>query len=300
MSVISLIKPPMWALTPGLVAPEWQWVYAMAKGIWPLWQDFAEVQDSLVVRNLLQVPNTGGINSNDGAGAFVQFNNGPWGSEAFFTAADDTRIEFDEDASDSSPLDIKLTGECTVAFVHRNAGDYTTLQWIITSALSGSNVNFAIEFGRTNNRYTVLSGPASVDLTSSFNISDDNPRSLVARRKGGTSDWDLDLWINGTLDSSVTGVTNNPGLNASAELWFGGLKSRTANFTDGSLSSVILFDQALSDGACAALSSDPFGPFRMADEARVVYALAAAAVVDVLGPYGQQQPVIEVVEVVGY
>lgn len=70
---------------------------------------------------------------------------------------------------------------------------------------------------------------------------------------------------------------------------------------DGAPGCFYAWNRALSLRELSQLDRDPFGPFRMADEARVVYALpAVAAVVDVLGPYGQTQPIFEVPEVVGY
>lgn len=303
MSFVSLIKPPMWGLSPGLVSPEWHWVFSSVDLATPMWGPGTLFQDFGNNR----------LNFDHGGTDPAVWNATTRGLAAQF---DNPESNTAEDFYDASPTFVpNYSGGAVTALALVDVNWSTNSNRYAHALASGqtfgssTNLAFGIRDSTTANArmvflFTRSSGAAlsgAQSIRADLLVGEGTPSVICGRWTTGSA---AELFINGVGIANETSFGTTIHGDGSVNLRVGSgtsMSSSSAGFRTGwHIHGAYLFPYALADNQIIQLSRDFFGPFRMADEARVVYDLAAAVEVDVLGPYGQQQPVIEVVEVVGY
>lgn len=116
----------------------------------------------------------------------------------------------DDYVSLGTATELNIQGEMVFSCWHKANGDYTTNQAFIASSPDGGAANYVVTFGFTANKFEFWNTAAGPNLASVASISDDEWRFYTAVRSGSSSNWTLDLYINGILDNTTAGLTTNP------------------------------------------------------------------------------------------
>jgi len=257
-----LKKPRKWAFNPGLVAPEWEWFWEGCIGAWPFWESAGnKVLD---------------ISSFNQAGTFV--NTPTWGADARGPTVDFQAASSDHiDVGTAGHL--SLPGVMSVLCVHHMNDNYTSSQSLVGWANSSASLNYDLEFGRTNNKYSWLNNSTAITLDSTRSISDNNIHVICVTRGGGTGDWDISMFIDGVLDGATTTV-ENPNDAAGSRLGIAKLGNFGTFKYEGSISLMVLWDKTLTDDQAIKITRDPFGPFRMGEDVALFAPLALVTISD--------------------
>ena len=190
-------KPERWGFDRGSTDPKWEWAHRKADIIWPMWTGAG-----LTVPDLSKDNFAGAFVAKTGAGP--TWARGIHGVELDFTRANEERVEAPAATSTI------CAAQCTVLAVHRIA-DETNTQEILTCSTSGTGLSLALEFGRTDNKYSALRNHSVVTLTGATAFSIPQVNVIALRFKGTTSDWTADLFVNGISDASATTSSNPTG-----------------------------------------------------------------------------------------
>ena len=123
-------------------------------------------------------------------------------------------------------------------------GDYTTTQSFLTCAFGGSLVNWALEFGRTANKFTWLNNNNAIHLTSAISLSDDDWHHVLMSRSGVTSAWVLNFYFDGKFDKTASTSGNSDVTAGSLYIgcWRNGVS--TINEADMSIDGVMVHNRA--------------------------------------------------------
>lgn len=249
MSFISRIKPPMWALTPGLVDPKWRWFWKDALSVLVFWEGGGPPYD-LVRRKLATIVNTPIWSVNElGPAGETDATSDYWhlGDSSLILPTARCTMAFISEKTDATDRASSALGPVTTATNQRCGGHFPF-----------SNGNYIFDFGGTAN------GASRVTIASPAFA---GPRKIVLR--GGSRG--MAVWENGvelashasaiTRSATTTDLQINQGHGAGGDL--------------AKYSMVGFFDAEWGDGQIEQWSADPFGAIRMMDEAGVVYALPA-------------------------
>lgn len=268
MSFPSLIKPPMWALSPGLVAPEWGWFWSAADFVLPLWER-GGFSFPLGKKSTLLSPSL--------LGSPVWENN-----QLNFNGTDQGQI-IDGDIRDYAvdPFTIIMrfrTTETDNGVVFGGAGNS-----------AGGSQHLAIFQNQE---------PSSANSGLKFILREEDGSSVVrgstttAHRDGkdhiAIVTWDtspspslLQFWLDETRLNTPAddGIMNAPSVFNRRAL---GFLRRSTNvlFANCGISLWAELDQAISTTQRLQITRDPFGPFRMADEVGVVFATGGPFISD--------------------
>lgn len=143
-----------------------------------------------------------------------------------------------------SNASLNISGNLTIGVTVKFNSDYTSTQNIVSNTLSGGNGNYILEFGRTDNKITFLNSGAGVVATSTRSISDNNTYHIVVTRTGVPGNWEINIYINGSLDSTFTGIALNPSSTVGNTV-FGILVPPSLNKLNGTISEVKIWNRAL-------------------------------------------------------
>ena len=278
-------KPARWAFTRGLVAPEWAW----------FWRD---------VNHALIFQERAGSKVYDFGGrvSFDIKNSAPWARTRLGAG-----VEFQEGGAGTqqvvqydSPI-YTNRAKLTVFFVASDtSSSVANAARRVISARTASNIDFAIWWDNTLNRFTLNIDDKNTPLTPTggftFENNDNKPHTVSIT-------WDntinnVRLMINGVLHSSTSLIGSPTGGKGATQLGWGNLPTNTSadrNF-GGTIVAGYLIDRYVPDDEIRLLHADPFGPFRMRDEAGVAFAVAVGNTADTdagLFMSGQYQPIIE-------
>ncbi|MCA9389910.1 DUF2341 domain-containing protein [candidate division WWE3 bacterium] len=141
---------------------------------------------------------------------------------------------------------LQLTETMSVSAWVKSGGDYTSTQGIVANYedLTPDQGSFALEFGRTDNKFSFLNNAGTVSLTSNRSISDTNWHHVVVTRSGTTGSWDLAIYIDGILDNSTT-ASANPQV-GSYTVSIGSYLDINTFYYNGQIDDVRLYNYALS------------------------------------------------------
>lgn len=275
MSFPSLQKPAMWAVTPGLIAPEWQWFWRDAVFVAPLWEgggsprDISINQDSqnligTLSGNAAWAGTARGIGIDFAAGASdrVDFGTvnmvGPKGAGAnAFTVEVLARVD-----GTSADQGIFANGNLSASSTN------WFMFWDKAATVSGRTDT--VTFGVVN-----LSGSGLSRVEGSTNLLTAGEITHLIGQFRQTPET-LKLFKNGVLDQEDTALNGvNPSDTLIKTLQIGAADG--AIELDGAVLLAVVYWKILNETEILQRARDPFGPFRMVDEARVVYALAGAA-----------------------
>lgn len=251
MSFPSLIKPAQWAVTPGLVAPEWRWFWRDVGACYPFWNDLritdlvsGETESPQGSEQATRFSYVGGLR-----GTGIARTTGGGGNAYFAANSGITQNQYTLMSVATITADVN-----NKAFIDDDAGSSNRKFQFRTNTAEAAQF---IPFNTSNSAFS-----ATGTTTLSTNV-------VIARVLGNIGS----IWVDGINEAEVTisGTPNTP--NARVRLF----DRKIAGFVpfSGTQFMVALFNSALSDHEIRMLSRDPFGPFRMFDEARVVYALPA-------------------------
>lgn len=215
----------------------------------------------------------GGTTVNDlsGQGNNASFNNAP----AWTAGQSGSCLHFSGLASQyvdaGNPANLQVMGNCTVAgWVRRTANGTHG----IFSQGNGATATNAILYipggGKTTfywgNNTTLVTGTTVPPINGS------EWDFCVGTRQGVPGNWTGSVYLNGSLDGQVTGITLNPGGgNYICRLGW----TWTNNPLNGDLDNVLVWNRALSPAEIAALYADSFALFR---SRRVVLKAAGSSV----------------------
>ena len=142
------------------------------------------------------------------------------------------------------PSSLNFSGTMTVsAWVKDN--NATGVHAIFTNYNGSGNMQYAFEFNRTADKLSWWNSTTAQDALSTGTITDTNWHHVVAVRSGSTGNWTITFYIDGVDAGATTGITNNPGTYDGA-VGVGALASYDANYWNGSLDDVRVYNRALS------------------------------------------------------
>ncbi len=153
-----------------------------------------------------------------------------------------------------SPANLNITGDVTVAAWFKANGDYTTAQGLVGNIPGGGNVaNYFLTFGYTDNKMEFWNNANDKVVSSATSISNDNWHHYVGTRTGSTNNWTDKIYIDGVLDNTVTGSTQNPNGGATDPVALGRAGAFNGYYLKGSIDDVRIYSRALSAAEIAQL-----------------------------------------------
>lgn len=234
------VKPAQWGFDPGFVAPEWDW---FRRGLFlalPLWDNGGLPQDIAIRQPLIS--NTG-VWTAGNLGPALNFN----GSSQYLNAG--VRNSYLQTKLISAWVRFRADSNDSMALAHFEMSADHDLQIYVTTTPSifcriGSGLSVTVPYSLgetvdihlTYNRFTL-------DLHAYKNgilIGSDNGGAVFSNNN--------EPWLIGT-DPDATGISN------------------LGNYFGGDIEGVALWDRILSANEIKQHAHDPFGPFRMEDEA---------------------------------
>lgn len=235
-----LKKPRKWAFEPGIVAPEWAWFWDSLLFALPLWEGAGKARDY------------------SGNGHHATLTGMPWVATPIGLGADNNS-DGDELGFDDKQvaLDISATAKHSFFCV------------IDVDSYNGTNAGF-FRAGSTSNDATFFITNAGAGLWLRFQTVDvfkDSYTLGTGRKTFGFSHsrsapQDGAGYLDGVKRSTGTGGGSNP-----TSIYQLGWQSATSQRIDGRWQAAYLWNKWLGDEQHAQLHRDPFGPFRMVDEA---------------------------------
>jgi hypothetical protein len=175
-----------------------------------------------------------------------RFNN--WGTLTNMDAATDWVIDSGQYALDFDGTNdhvscgiVPIGGACTVSCWTRPASNVPTRA--IFSDTTGAGFTGALQFeiGRTQGKFSLL-WANTVILYSDLAPTMSQQYHVVGVRRGTTSSWTAEFWIDGKLNSSAT-TTNNPG--AANAFSIGQAGSFPGQYYSGQISDIAAWNRAL-------------------------------------------------------
>ncbi len=253
-----LTKPGPWAFQPGLVAPEWQWVWQSCVLAFLMWDGgggpvvygkHAAVWGASILRGAVTwEPSARGMALAVPGGAAdvgVESTGTPTGAEI--------------------GIDLATTGAQGSIFAVLERDSTTGDQAIFGSRFSPTNEGFMALIRAGDRLGMTLFGTAN--YSSSIDIS-----PLTGPMNVGLA-WEIDGFVdwynNGSLLGTPTAIGSTASFNGAEPLgvwcWYDGAagSDRVENALDGKGEALYVFDRKLSASRMAELAADPFGPFRM-------------------------------------
>jgi hypothetical protein len=100
------------------------------------------------------------------------------------------------------------TSPLTLIVRFRPSGDYTTTQTLFACSTNTSGIQWGLEFGRTDNKFTFLNNSGAVHLTSTASVSTDVDTHVVLVRGGSAGAWTFAFYINGQTDATGSTAGN--------------------------------------------------------------------------------------------
>lgn len=271
MSFVSLMKPSMWAITPGLVPLEWQWFWGPNLQIATVFWAGQGVPVNYVA-NPVADATIAGSKAWGQVGTSQSWGAGTRGTVFTFSGTNTDRIEAKRWA------EVGGTGELSgVALLRRkdsssnnrlfnNRGDATAGEegW-------GWNIIAATD----TQRFTEF-GVSDLDGTKVITDTDWHVWGFSYR-----SNDTCRFFTDGVFDSASAAGTIVAPILTDGNFLLGAIQSISGNPLSVEHNEdwgiACLFNTFLTDAQHVVIARDPFGPFRMAEEARVVYDLAAVA-----------------------
>ncbi len=282
------IKPDEPVLEAGLAAPEWNFFWdGSVDYLWLYWGGEARE----LIHNILPNAGAGNISRTD--------------TELGRGIAHTAKVDFI--ATEIGPLFAPGTGGFTIISF---ANPPDTNRETMISRRAGFE-NLQIEFRANSNRtggdslgsmgFIVndnANGGSQGGCTTPTTINDGNFHVYIGRR---ADDGTCSLWVDG-IDRTTDPVSETADFDGEVDLALGGLPIGDAlEYLHGKLLDIWV-SRAWSDAEIRQYSLDPFGPIIMVDEEVFFVPAAAAAADEDAGLFiaGQQQPVIEPINIVPY
>ena len=265
MSFPSQIKPPMWAVTPGMVDPEWGWFWQRLVFGVILWegQGNPRIYGSSIT------------------------------ADTFFTMTVDSGSGEYVGGTRGLTMDFPVTSAGTIAITNKtlvlglddpDRVTYFASVLIPTGSgrkdILGSNDVSGVpawELDITNTRMNIII-PGVFVYQSSDGVYTAGAHATMGYSRNGSGSGNHTGYVNGALVGIATDATNSY-LDSAAERLLGQRVNGTQAFDTGQIDCVYILDGDIGASCHLKLAIDPSGPFRMAEEARVVYDLVAAAAV---------------------
>ena len=151
-----------------------------------------------------------------------------------------------------------VTSEVTVRARVR-FDNLTSTQLIVCKAGANTQWEFALEFGRTDKRVTIVWGN-NIILVSDTDLNTGVWYDIVIVRSGVTGAWGADIYVDGKNDGSTTTAINP--LGGTGEVLFGAFRvaSLGSDF-NGQVDNIQIWNRALSASESARLCQEPFARF---------------------------------------
>ncbi len=256
------VKPAQWGLDPGLVAPEWEWFWNNAHIALPLWSGGGTIARNYGIHNTT-----------------VTLTSAPWQPSTFGIGVEiaDAGDEIDL----NPPLDIEAWTE------------FTFFAYLDFKAIIGNNPGFwranASSGGTTFNILNADDGPwirwAGSDLIKTTSWGDMTNRG-VASVGFSVGQATQTAYLDGLRTDTRTGTVTWP-TGSNADIYNIGWQANTGERANGTWGAVYILELQMSGAQHLQLALDPFGPFRMVDEAAffVPAAVAPPTINLVMAPY---------------
>lgn len=273
MSFSSLIKPPMWALQPALVAPEWQSLYRDIYFNIPMWGLPPFDHHQKVILSTFSAVNFT-------ANTFGQVINWPDGSSdatgdylTHPTKLLGSRLE----KSSFTFVYSTVTTAIRAFFGTFNTGTATGIQAFVNSNKTETIDAGKLYFFVRDEDGSALSASTTNDTVPASNSGGVHIVTIVLDKALGSSGG-IQIWFNGVeqaVDYNDVGAGTNF-VDFGFDLAIGARNNRgvfeKTYFAD--MYFLVCHTRVLEDDEIIRWHKNPFGPFRMADEAGVVFAVA--------------------------
>jgi hypothetical protein len=273
MSFISKIKPAPWAIASGLVAPEWRW--------------FWEKKHKSILLFQPPIPNDNERVWDYSAKIFRDLNDSTGGSKEEITEVGSCWKSNHESSGSERGLRLADTGflfgephATIVAYLklHNENRDNTNEHTIYAEWDANGALLFWYDPAANRLEGFIFTGTtASVNFSAASDIDDGEFHTVALRYDGAI----INGFTDGVKDANSTSKTGTLGGATGGVADWARRDNSSADAGQYLWAWAACFADVLSDAQILSLARDPFGPFRMADEARIVYDLAAVAAVGI-------------------
>lgn len=250
-----LIKPFRWAVSPGLIDPNWRWAWRGLIRAWLFWEGGGAPADWSPYR-AGRVAQSGGSWTAGGLGMGFYFD----GTNDYLNAG-----SFNQHAA---------TNELSVVMLFR-ATQTDSMVLMRYNAMTAAGGDYQAAYVDTNNPPNIRVKVGSAGYAWAPYALGDTVHIVSTAQGGGP----VKIYKNGFLEDSATASESFASV---SEPWLIGVDADATNagslgnWFRGDIYQILIYNRILSAQEVWLLSRDPFGPFRMVDEAGVVYATGGA------------------------